>query len=79
MTGSFIDKNKKEICRKKARNRVGFCKNAVNEGKEKTREKKGKREWEREKDEGRKRVSGWFIESLLLVDCRTRNVRGTAG
>ena len=43
------------------------------------KEEKGGKENGKEKKMKEERVSGWFIESLLLVDCGTRNVRGTAG
>lgn len=43
------------------------------------KERKKKEENRKEKKMKEERVSGWFIESLLLVDCGTRNVRGTAG
>lgn len=43
------------------------------------KERKKKEENRKEKKMKEERVSGWFIESLLLVDCETRNVRGTAG
>lgn len=43
------------------------------------KERKKKEENRKEKKMKEERVSGWFIESLLLVDSGTRNVRGTAG
>lgn len=78
LTSSFIGKNKD---RKNERNRVGFCESTENEAKATTRARKKEKGKENGKEEKLKeeRVSGWFIESLLLVDCGTRNVRGTAG
>lgn len=61
--------------------KLDFRENAGNEARAKVwgRKREGGEENGKEKKMKEERVSGWFIESLLLVDCGTRNVRGTAG